>query len=50
MIMRREGWMPYLYTLIFLIAPTFDFDIEAPRCKKRLARNKTKPPSSTLYC
>jgi hypothetical protein len=48
--MRRKRWMTYLFTMVVLVAPAFDLDVQAPRHKKRPAKNKEKPPSSTLYC
>jgi hypothetical protein len=35
--------------MVFLTAPAFDLVDQAPRCKKKPAKNKEKPPSSTLY-
>jgi len=40
-IMRREGWMDYLFTSVVLIAPTFYLDFQAPRWKKIPTRKKT---------
>jgi hypothetical protein len=47
--MRRKRWNLPFYVVV-LAAPAFDLDVQAPRCKKRPAKNKEKPPSSTLYC
>jgi hypothetical protein len=48
-IMRKEGWMTYLFMLVVLATLDVDLDFQAPRCKKSYARKKSKLPSSTIY-